>query len=148
MTKEVLISISGMQVTDGEQDDVEMITTGDYYRKNGKHYILFEEIPEGDDGVISNTIKIGPDKLDVIKRGVNNAHLTFEKNKKSTTCYATPVGDLMIGISTKEVSVEETEELLKVAVNYSLDINYEHVSECGIVVAVRPKCSPDFHLLS
>ena len=40
MTKDVLIKISGLQAMDGESDDVEIITAGDYFQKNGKHYIL------------------------------------------------------------------------------------------------------------
>ena len=30
MTKDVLITISGVQMMDGDKGDVEMITTGDY----------------------------------------------------------------------------------------------------------------------
>ena len=39
MTKDVLITISGIQMIDEEDSDVEMIVRGDYYQKNGKHYI-------------------------------------------------------------------------------------------------------------
>lgn len=148
MTRDVLISISGVQLSEGEQEDVELITTGDYFMKNGKHYILYDEISEGSEGVIKNTIKVLPDSMDIIKKGSSNVHMTFEKNKKNMTCYATPVGDLMIGISTKQISVEEREDLLKIAVKYSLDINYEHISECNIVVSVQPREAAEFHLRS
>lgn len=148
MTKEVLISISGMQMTGEGHDDIEMIIAGDYYMKNGKHYIRYDEVPEGETGVISNTIKVGTDTLDIIKKGYANVHMTFEKYKKSITCYATSMGDMMIGICTNNIVVEETEELLRVAVKYSLDINYEHISECNIVVAIQPRGSHDFHLQS
>ena len=47
MTKDVLITISGIQMIDEEDSDVEMIVRGDYYQKNGKHYILYEEMMEG-----------------------------------------------------------------------------------------------------
>ena len=49
MTKEVLISISGVQFMDQEGQDVEMITKGTYYEKNGKHYILYDEVLEGEE---------------------------------------------------------------------------------------------------
>lgn len=148
MTKDVLISISGMQMTGEGHDDIEMITTGDYYIKNGKHYIRYDEIQEGETGVISNTIKVGADTLDIIKKGLANVHMTFERSKKNITCYATVMGDMMIGICTNRIVVEETEELLRVSVEYSLDINYEHISECNIVVAIQPRGSHDFHLQS
>ena len=40
MTKEVLINIGGARSMGGEEEDIEMIVKGDYYKKNGKHYIL------------------------------------------------------------------------------------------------------------
>lgn len=148
MTKEVLVSISGIQMSGEEQDDIEMVTVGDYYMKNGKHYILYDEIPEGENEVIRNTIKICPDTMDIIKKGMSNVHMRFKKNEKNTTCYATAMGDLMIGINTNQVTIEESEDLLRVAVEYSLDINYEHVSECNIMLSVQPRGSSDFHLHS
>lgn len=148
MTKEVLISISGIQISGEEQDDIEMVTIGDYYMKNGKHYIIYDEIPEGEAETIRNTIKVGPDAMDIIKKGMTNVHMTFKKNEKNITCYATSIGDLMIGIHTNQVRVEEKEDLLQVAVEYSLDINYEHVSECNIMLSVQPKGSMNFHLHS
>ena len=47
MTKDVLITIRGVHTMDEEDNDVEMIVRGDYYQKNGKHYILYEELLEG-----------------------------------------------------------------------------------------------------
>ena len=54
MTKDVLITISGVQMSDGDNSDVEMITTGSYYMKNGKHYITYDEVLEGYEGTIRN----------------------------------------------------------------------------------------------
>lgn len=146
MTKEVLISISGIQMSGEEEEDIEIVTIGDYYSKNGKHYIIYDEVPEGETEAIRNTIKVCPDALDIIKKGQTNAHMTFKKNERNTTCYATTMGDLMIGICTNQVQVEEREDLLRVAVKYSLDINYEHVSDCNILLSVQPKGSSNFHL--
>ena len=128
MTRDILISITGTQFSEGEHDDVELITTGDYFMKNGKHYILYDEIGDSADEVVKNTIKVGTNNMDIIKTGSSRVHMTFEKDKKIMSCYATPMGDLMIGISTNQICVEEQEDLLKIAVKYSLDINYEHVS--------------------
>ncbi|MBT9776849.1 DUF1934 family protein [Clostridium sp. MCC353] len=139
MTKDVLISISGIQIADGDNSDVEMITTGDYFLKNGKHYIVYDEVMEGFDGTVKNTIKIHPGCLDIMKKGIANVHMVFEEDKKNIACYATPYGDMMVGINTNHISIDESEDKLKVRVDYSLDINYEHVSECNIVVDVQSR---------
>lgn len=148
MTRDVLISISGMQIAEDDSNSVEMITAGDYFLKNGKHYILYDEIQEDTGGVTKNTIKIHQSGLDIIKRGSSSVHMTFEKDKKNMSCYATPIGELMIGINTKDIQIHEEEDSLKVRVAYSLDINYQHVSECNIVLDIHSKSTADFRLLN
>ena len=130
MTKDVLITIRGVHTLDHEDNDVEMIVRGDYYQKNGKHYILYEEILEGAEERVKNVIKI-------LKKGVTNSRMLFEKNKKNLSCYSTPVGNLVIGIQANHFYVEEQENSIKVNVDYSLDINYEHMSDCRICVDVQ-----------
>ena len=58
MTKDVLITISGVQMLDDDDEDVEMVTRGDYYQKNGKHYIMYDEQMEGFEGTVKNIIKV------------------------------------------------------------------------------------------
>ena len=137
MTKDVLITIRGVHTLDHEDNDVEMIIRGDYYQKNGKHYILYEEILEGAEERVKNVIKISPSSMDIIKKGVTNSRMLFEKNKKNLSCYSTPVGNLLIGIQANHFYVEEQENSIKVNVDYSLDINYEHMSDCRICVDVQ-----------
>ena len=46
MTKDVLISISGLQFAGGENSEpVEMITSGSYYKKNGIVILLISVQP-------------------------------------------------------------------------------------------------------
>ena len=52
MTKEVLLCIQGLQFeedarNDEELDKIETICTGEYYNRNGAHYIMYEEMTEG-----------------------------------------------------------------------------------------------------
>ena len=44
MTKDVLINISGLQMELDDGEPVEMMTTGDYYLKNGKHFIQIRNL--------------------------------------------------------------------------------------------------------
>lgn len=115
MTKDVLISISGLQFAGGENSEpVEVITSGSYYKKNGRHYILYDEVAEDTAGTTKNIIKLGDEVLDITKRGETNVHMMFEKDKKNVTYYYTPYGNLLIGIDATKVQVEETEHNLSV----------------------------------
>lgn len=137
MTKEVLISISGVQCLDEEQGAIEMITKGTYYEKDGKRYFLYDEFLEDGEGVIHNTIKLGPDSMEIIKRGSISAHMVFERGKKRLARYLTPVGELTVGIQVDRLILREEEHFLEVKVEYSLELNSQHVSECRIRVTAQ-----------
>lgn len=136
MTRDVLIKISGLQTMDGENDNVEVITTGDYFLKNGRHYVVYDEVMDGFEGNVRNLLKISPDKLDVRKNGIASAHMVFEQDRKNLTRYATPMGEMIVEVSTNRILLEEQTDSLKVSVDYSLDINYSHVSDCNITVDI------------
>ena len=91
MTKDVLINISGLQMELDDGEPVEMMTTGDYYLKNGKHFILYDEI-EDDHQVVKNILKIGPKTVEISKKGGRNSHMVFEKGKENLSYYDTPFG--------------------------------------------------------
>ncbi len=149
MTKDVLLSISGLQFAAKDEEDiepVEMITAGDYYKKNGKHYILYDEVMEGFDGNTKNIIKLTEDYLDITKKGISNVHMVFEKNKKNVSYYNTPFGSLLIGIDAKSVDIAETESHIDVKIKYNLEVNYEHLADCSITMSIQSKESGDFTL--
>lgn len=149
MTKNVIVSISGLQFAEeNDSEPVEVITTGDYYKKNGKHYIVYDEVMEGLDGITKNMIKVQENCLDITKKGVSNVHMLFEKNKKNVTYYYTPYGSLLIGIDAKKIDVQEEEHSLHISVDYALEINYEHMADCTITMKIQSQEAGMFHISS
>lgn len=147
MTKEVLIKISGLQFAgEAENEPVEIITSGDYYKRNGKHYILYDEVMEGFSEPTKNIIKLNEDMLDITKKGVTNVHMMFEKNRKNVTYYYTPYGSLLIGIDAKKVEVQESEHKIEVKVDYALEVNYEHMADCSITMNIASKDGGEFRI--
>ena len=62
--------------------------------------------------------------------------MVFVVDKKSQTRYATPMGELIVEIGTNRIRIEEEEHHLLVLIGYSLDINYQHVSDNQIVMDI------------
>lgn len=139
MTRDVLICVTGVHFVDGVPQEVEMITTGDYFLKNGKHYVLYDEILEEGGEAVKTTIRLTSDSMEIRRRGQTESHMVFERGKENVSRYATPVGELMVGIRTGEIRVEEAEDILTAEAVYALDVNFEHVSDCSITVSVRSK---------
>ena len=144
MTKEVLLTISGLhfdtfsETPDEENVPIEVITPATYYLKNGKHYVLYDEMVEGMLGSIKNTIKItGDSKLEMKKSGITNTNMVFEKEKINVTQYDTPYGAMMVGVYTKDMKVDVEEDNINVSIAYALDVDSEKVADCNIVMNIK-----------
>ncbi len=142
MTKDVLISISGLQFEVNSEEPVEVVSVGEYYERNGKQYLVYEELQMDDVGsreMTKNTIKISDNQVDIIKKGTNNVHMIFEQNKKNITYYNTPYGDLLIGLYTTAIERSQDEEEITLKLEYALTINSNHISDCNITIKVTPR---------
>ena len=135
MTKDVLIAIRGMQFEGAEDPEaIEVIQKGQYYQRNGSHYLVYEEPVEGSSDRILNRIKFKTDEVQVTKKGAVNTMLSFKQNEKNMTNYATPYGNLIMGINTHQINLKMNESKLEIHVDYALDINYEFVADCKIAI--------------
>ncbi|MGO5053773.1 DUF1934 domain-containing protein [Lachnospiraceae bacterium LCP25S3_G4] len=154
MTKDVLVSISGLHFDmlseqsykEDELGDetIEVITPANYFCKNGKHYVIYDEIAEGGQGSTKNKIKItGTDTLEIIKSGLLNAHMVFERNKKNLTYYNTPFGQMLIGVNTKNMNILVSEDDISVKVDYELDLNHSPLADCRIRLTIKSKEAGD-----
>ena len=137
MTKEVLINISGLQMDVDPENPIEMVTTGAYYLKNGKHYILYDELSE-DNEVTKNVLKIGPNSVELTRKGPQGSRMIFEEGKENLSYYDTPFGSLLMGVNTSNIDWMEEEEQMRLQVDYDLSVNSDHVSKCKIDVNIRP----------
>lgn len=139
MTKDVLVSISGMQM--GEQvgdEPIEVITPGTYYYKNNKHYVIFEEMMDGAEDVTKNTLWFSNDAASMKRTGAAYTEMIFNKKAKTLSNYSTPFGSLMIGIDTNTICCQESEEKIHLSIDYSLDINYQYMADCNLKVNITP----------
>lgn len=142
MTKEVLVKIKGMQFLGYDEDPeepIEMMTGGEYYFRNGAHYVKYEEVFEEMEGSASNILKIKPDVIELRKKGVANVHMVFEKDKKNITFYNTPFGQLQMGISTTGISSVVEEDTMSINIEYTLDMNDSFVADCTLELTVQSK---------
>ena len=138
MNKEVIINISGLQLDAGREEPIELMTTGDYYLKNGKHYVIYDELTD-DSQVVKNRLKISPKVVEVTKKGASSSHMVFERGKENLTYYDTPFGSLLLGINTSKIDLEEKEDSMALHIDYGLSINSDHVSDCSIDVSIASK---------
>lgn len=146
MEKEVLVSIRGLQFMEGEgPNEVETINKGQYYIKDGKHYILFDEVVEEYKSPIKNMIKLSDNACSVNKKGPVNVNMLFDTERKNMTNYVTPFGTILIGIDTQKMDLIMDEDSIKIYIEYALEANYEHLSNCKLTIEIK-SCSKGISL--
>ena len=158
MTKDVLVRISGKHIDimneplegrESGDDAIEVVTPANYYCRNGKHYIIYDEVLEGMAGTIKNKIKItGEDSVEIMKSGVSSSHMIFERNKKNLTYYRTPYGQMLVGINTRNMEISVEDDNIDVLVDYELDVNHEPLADCKIKMNIMSKENKKFSVLS
>ena len=148
MNKDVLIHVRGLQMmeTDDAQEPIEIVVPGQYYFRNGSHYLRYEEMLDDTAETTVNYIKMSPNGVEVRKQGQVNVHMVFEEGKKNKTFYNTPYGTLQMGISATGLELKESEDGIQMKVDYALDLNEEHVADCYLTVQAQSKDSADFVL--
>ena len=148
MNKDVLIHVRGLQMmeTDDAQEPIEIVVPGQYYFRNGSHYLRYEEMLGDTAETTVNYIKMSPNGVEVRKQGQVNVHMVFEEGKKNKTFYNTPYGTLQMGISATGLELKESEDGIQMKVDYALDMNEEHVADCYLTVQAQSKDSADFVL--
>lgn len=147
MTKDVILSICGFQFDTGGDEPVEVITGADYFFKNGKHYVLYDDMMPESGEEVKNIIKLASNCVEVIRKGAQSTHMVFEMNKKNMTYYATPFGQFLIGIHTTNIDYHEDDLNIEAKINYALEVNENHLSDCEITVNIKSKEDKSFHLL-
>lgn len=148
MNKDVLIHVRGLQMmeTDDEQEPIEIVVPGQYYFRNGSHYLRYEEMLDDSAQTTVNYIKMSSEGVEIRKQGQVNVHMVFEQGKKNKTFYNTPYGTLQMGIAATGLELKESEDDIQMKVDYALDMNEEHVADCYLTVQAQSKDSDEFVL--
>ena len=139
MTNKVRVRIEGRHtvVMDVESDNVELITFGKYVKKGGKHYIKYDELDENSEKVVKNLLKISENEVELVSRGSKSSHMYFAKGKKNYSFYRTPFGEMNVAVDTYSMDFREEEDCLEITLEYGLEVNREHVSECAVKICIE-----------
>ena len=112
MKKNVLISIRGIQRIDDDKEETELFTHGNYYHRENHYYIVYEESgATGYDGS-RTTLRINESgsKVVLMRYGAVHSNLVIEKGCRNIGHYGTLEGDLVIGINTRMIDSQLTDQ--------------------------------------
>lgn len=117
-----MVSFKGFnRYEESNSDKIEFITKGNFFEKEGKYYLKYDE--EHDDEKVSTTIKIENNKVTILRFGETNTQMTIEKGKKHFNYYETPAGAFTIGVYSDKVDIDIDENKGKIKLNYDVELN-------------------------
>lgn len=138
MTKDVLLFIKGLYTEDNEDEDaIETLAPAEFYVKEGVYYLFFEEIIDDTTGITKSRIKYSDKCFELTRKGELSVHLLFEEGKKTLNTYQMPYGTLVVGLDTKHIEKDESEDEIKISIEYAMEINYQQVSDNTIEVVIK-----------
>lgn len=147
MTKEVLVSVRGKQIGYEGEDNIEIISQGEYYERGGKIYIKYDEQIEDENGVVHSMVKISDDEVELTKKGSVKVNMIFRENEKINSAYDTPYGQLMLGIYTTSIEKTIEETFVELVIKYSVEANGDFLSEATVAIKVQPRCNASVKLV-
>lgn len=143
MTKDVLVSITSHHNNDGDHNTIQFVSPGTYCYIQDRHVIRYEEIPEesfdGNPVTTRCILKIAKDSLSLTKHGQTDTEMYFRLGEAFDGIYETPVGSLQMCLHTSRLDIRETEDAISIELEYGLDLNYSHISDCHIKIDITPQ---------
>ena len=125
MREQVLLSIRGSQLYEGQEPDVmELVTEGTWSRRaDGRQTISYKETElTGLEGTTTSVHIDGP-KVILERKGSVNSQMVFEVGRKHLSMYETPYGSLSVGIDTRRMKNTLDEGGGELEIAYAIEID-------------------------
>lgn len=141
MNKDVIISVKGNQHYENDNDCIELITHGKYY-KNGDEFIVTYNETEmtGMEGTTTK-LTVKNDVVTLMRFGENNSQLVFQKGQKHLGYYETPYGAFTVGIKSSSLKIDLDENGGEIKALYSLEIDNQRAGENDFCLKIREACN-------
>lgn len=142
---EYIITIVGTQTVEGEDDRIEVITTGQYEEKDGKKIIRYTEYNAEDPALKTDTVVTVESErsLTIDRAGAAVSRLILEEGRRHQCHYDTPMGAMLIGVYTSSIRDTLTKDGGDVRAVYDLDFFSDIVSKNEFHINIKVKESEE-----
>ncbi len=131
-----IITVKSRQELDGDTDEIEVISEGNFYFQNGKYFIMYKE--DESMGKSFSLVKVDGKTVTIKRKGAYNSDFVCTENKKYSFVYHMPYGDMAMEIDTKKVDVSLGENGGSVDLCYTLETG-GNVQTNNVSITVRKK---------
>lgn len=138
MNENYLIKIVGTQLSDGEENSIELTTRGSFARRGDSFYISYKETDATGYAGCTTTVKYdGEGKVSMLRFGPAPSELVIDPKGRQICHYDTGHGAITMGIAADEIKAALSEAGGQLDFSYDLDINSSVFSRNQVKISVR-----------
>ncbi|WP_446898286.1 DUF1934 domain-containing protein [Clostridium sp. LBM24168] len=137
MKKKAIISVSSIREND--DDKIEVITLGDFYKKNSFYYAEYKETEVSGMEGTDTTFKMNNDNFSLIRIGSTNANMDFDRKKDSLSIYDTPYGTIELRIKTNKLKINVDEYGGDILIDYNLSVSGQKYQNTKLKINIKTK---------
>lgn len=135
--RNIVIKVIGTQHdAAGEENRIELVSTGRHYCKNGIEYIVYQETAISGLEATTTVVKLFPDHIAVVRMGSVEHKQEFRLNETSNSTYITAFGKMNMSIFTKQLAVNFANSVGSIDVGYELAINGQWQSSNTLAITI------------
>lgn len=124
MEENVIISIKGSQLYEGQDPDVtELVTAGTLRREQEGLYHCLSGDRTHRTGGTTTKLRIEGPRVTLLRQGSVNSQMIFEVGRKHLSMYETPYGALAVGIETRRLKNTVDEAGGDLEIDYAIEID-------------------------
>ncbi len=138
LSENFLIKIEGTQRTVDDENNVTLMTKGNFTHKNGSYFITYKETEATGYEGCTTTVKVDKNGIiSMLRFGDKPSHLIISKGKRHVCHYETGVGALSLGISANDIENNLTQNGGRLKFTYELDINSNNISTNTVDITIK-----------
>lgn len=132
------ISLVSTQSDGDNSEQTEIITKGHFEKKDDRFIITYKETEAtGFEGATTELSVYGNKKIVMNRTGEFMSNLIVEMGKKHYCQYGTPYGEIVVGVSSKEINSHLDENGGKINFKYVIDVNSSYVGDFDVSIDVK-----------
>lgn len=120
MKKRVIVTVKSVQMINGEDEVIELISPGKFYKKGNIFYVIYEETELSGMQGTTTTLKIEEKCVTLMRFGTTSTCMRFEEGVKSRVLYKVPYGMVEFTIKPESIEVDVNEDGGEVHLYYGL----------------------------
>lgn len=138
MKKNAIISVISKQSDSEDEDDViEVVTPGKFYKENNCYYAVYEETEISGMKGTTTTLKIDEEKFTLVRTGTTNTEMKFKKYARDLTLYSTPHGALDLTVDTRELKMDVDDNGGDVFIDYDMIVGNQQVLSTILQINIK-----------